>query len=292
MPNANSVAMSNPSGSPLAPGSIKHVFIVLEENTNYSDIIGNTQDMPFLNQLADQYAYAKNYYADTHPSIGNYFMLTTGQIVTNSDGSSGTVSEDNIVRQLLAAGKTWKEYSENIPSVGYTGPDKGGYTEHHNPLSYFSDVRNNSDQAKNLVPFSQLAIDIANNQLPDYAFIVPNEFNDAHSCPSSGSCNKLTVADNWLKTNLDPLLQSPNFDTPGGGLLIITFDESAKSDPTHGGGHTAWVAIGPDVKKGYVSDTFYQHANTLRFMAEEIGLRNFPGKAASAASMKEFIIGN
>lgn len=278
----------------------KHVLIVLEENTRYSDVIGNTKDMPYLNSLANTYAYAKNYYANTHPSIGNYFMLTAGNVITNNSSHTATVPDDNLVRHLVTAGKTWKEYSESLPSVGFTGSSAEPYDQDHTPLAFYSDVRDNPDQAKNLVPFSQFAADLAGNKLPDYSFIIPNSYDDADGCPPrlgeagppGGSCNKLAAADTWLMANIDPLLKNSNFNSPGGGLLIITFDESAKSDKQNGGGHAAWVVAGPDVKKGYVSDTLYQHENTLRFMAELLGLTSFPGKAAGAAGMNEFMAGN
>ncbi len=44
--------------------------------------------MPYLNSLAQQYGLATHYYADAHPSIGNYFDLSTGQTVTNLDSYS------------------------------------------------------------------------------------------------------------------------------------------------------------------------------------------------------------
>ena len=284
--NQASIAQNSSSNSTVLTGQENHVFIVLGENQNYDHIIGNTKDMPYLNSLANTFAYAKEYYGNVHPSMGNYFMLTGGQIFSSSDSFSDEVKDDNIVRHLIDAGKTWKEYSENLPSVGYTGKDTNGYTEHHNPLSYYSDVRESSAEAKNLVPFSQFAVDIANHQLPNYAFIVPNNSDNAHSC------SNISCFDNWLKTNVEPLLKSPDFNTPGNGLLIITFDESASSDKTRGGGHTAWVVAGPDVKRGYTSSKVYQQENTLRFMSEELGLTSFPGKASSAASMKEFLVGN
>lgn len=56
----------------------EHVIIVVEENANYADVIGNMADMPYLNTLAVNYGVATNYYADTHPSINNYFYLTAG----------------------------------------------------------------------------------------------------------------------------------------------------------------------------------------------------------------------
>ena len=279
-----SSASSPASSSGLGTVREDHVFIVLEENHSVADVIGNAS-MPYLNRLATTYSYAQGYYADTHPSIGNYLMLTTGQIITNDDTSSAEVSVDNIVRHLISAGKTWKEYSENLPHVGYTGGDANGYTEHHNPLSYLSDVRGSSAEAQNLVPFTQLAIDLARQDLPNYAFIVPDNNDDAHD-------GTLAQADSWLQQNIDPLIQSSEFNRPGAGLLIITFDESEDSDTAGGGGHVAWVVVGADVKKGYVSSTCYKHENTLRFMAKTLGLTDFPGAAESAADMDEFLSGN
>jgi acid phosphatase len=272
----------------IRPGlQVNHVFIVMEENHSYSDVIGNPQ-MPYLNSLAQTYSDAPAYYADTHPSIGNYFMLTTGQIITNDDGYTQTVSVDNVVRELLAAGKTWREYSEAIPYQGYYGGDTGEYAERHNPLSYMSDVRNDPAQQQNLVPFTQLATDIANHALPNYGFIVPDLLHDAHD-------GTLAMADAWLQANIAPLLASPDFNTPGGGLLIITFDESEDSDTQFGGGHVAWVAVGPDVNMGYppsgslIPVTWYQHESTCRFMLKLAGASVFPGACATAPDMNEFL---
>src|SRR5205807_9568350 len=73
---------------------------------------------------SDLYGLATQYYADTHPSIGNYFMFTMGQILTNDDGYTSTVSHDNLVRHLVSAGKSWKSYAEDLPSVGWIGDRK------------------------------------------------------------------------------------------------------------------------------------------------------------------------
>jgi acid phosphatase len=255
-----------------------HVVIVVEENTNYSSVIGSSA-MPYLNSLASQYGYATQFYANTHPSIGNYFMMTTGQIITNNDSYASTVTADNVVRRLIAAGKTWKAYAEDLPSVGYLGfGETGNYASKHNPIVYFSDVRNDANQAKNVVPFTQFATDLANNALPNYSFVVPNLCNDAHDCG-------LSTADTWLKNKIAPLLTNPAFQQDG--LLIITFDESG-SDNTSGGGRIAWVVVSPKARTGYRSTTFYQHQSTLRLMLEGLGLTGFPGAAASAPVMGEF----
>src|SRR5260370_13308552 len=81
---AGQAAMTPP---PLA-SSVRfgHVFIVVEENANYSDVVASPS-MPYLNTLANKYGLATNYFADAHPSIPNYFELTTRQIVTLIDAS-------------------------------------------------------------------------------------------------------------------------------------------------------------------------------------------------------------
>src|SRR5881409_2775585 len=211
---------------PSPGGGFGHVFIVTEENHDYASVIGSSS-MPYLNALAQQYGLATQYYANTHPSIGNYFMLATGQIITNNDGYSTIVTVDNIVRQLLAGGKTWKSYAEGLPSVGFTGATSGRYARKHNVFALLSDVVNDPVQVNNLVPFTQFATDLANGTLPDFSNIVPDLCNDAHDCA-------LSVADTWLKNNIAPLIQSATFQD--GGLLIIVFDEAASGDATNGGG--------------------------------------------------------
>ena len=251
--------------------------MVVEENHSYSEVIGSSS-MPYLNQLANQYGLATQYYADVHPSIGNYLMLTTGQIETIDDSFSGTITDDNVVRELVNGGKSWRSYAESLPSVGYTGGDVYPYFRHHNPFSYFSDVLGTS-QANNLVPFSQFGSDLGAGNLPDYSFIVPNALHDAHD-------GTLAMADLWLKSNIDPLIKSPGFQK--NGLLIIVFDESVLADVAHGGGHVAMIVVGPQVKTGFKTSTDFQHQSTLRLTLSTLGINSFPGAASLAPDMGVF----
>lgn len=248
-----------------------HVVVVVEENSSYSEVIGSS-DMPYLNSLANQYGLATQYFANTHPSIGNYFMLTTGQIVTNDDSFTGTVDADNIVRELVASGKTWKSYAESRY-------DPVLYAKRHDPLSYFSDVVNSPAQSQNLVLMSQFSSDLSNNTLPNFSFVVPNLLNDAHDAP-------LQVADAWLQDNIAPLISNAQFQKDG--LLIIVFDEAATSDSTNGGGHVAAVIISAKARQGFQSTAMYQHQSTLRLILDGLGVANRPGASSGAPAMGEF----
>jgi len=268
--------------TPSAGAQFDHVFIVLEENNDYSSVTSSS--MPYLTGLAAQYGLATQYYANTHPSIGNYLDMTSGTVLTNDDSYSGSpFNVPNIFRSLIAAGKSWKGYAEDLPSTGfvdYTQIEVGQFASRHFPPIYYTDVHDNPAQAQNVVPFTQFATDLANGTLPNYSFIVPNLCNDAHDC-------SLNTADSWLQQNIDPLVRSAFFQQ-NNCLLIITFDE-AGGDNTNGGGQVYWVAVSPTKsKRGYVSTTLYQHQSTLRLMLKGLGVTSFPGDAATAPDMSEF----
>ncbi len=258
-----------------------HVVMVVEQNHSYSSVIGSSA-MPYLNSLASKYGLATHYYANTHPAIGNYFQMTTGSVLTNDNSltpSSFPVTADNIVDQMMLAGKTWKSYAEDLPYAGYTGGNTGNYAVRNNPFAYFASVQNSNAQKMNLVPFTQFAADLNSNQLPEFSYIVPNQIND-------GAAGSMAQSDAWLKQNIASLLADPNFQKDG--LLIITFEESASTDTTHGGGHVATLVIGPNVIPGYKSTTLYQHQSLLRTVLSALGATSFPGTAAVAPLMSEF----
>ena len=267
---------------------VGHVFVLVEENHAYESVIGNAA-MPFTNGLAQRYSLATQYYAVRHNSLPNYFMLTVGDKVTTDDTFAGTVSSDNMVRALTAANKSWKIYAESLPSVGYTGPSVVPYAKDHNPFTYITDVLNSGAQKANIVPFTQLATDLQNNTLPDYAMIVPDLSNDGHDCPNEASnctdTDKLTNIDQWIHTNVGPLINSSVMQD---SVLIYTWDESVITDLANGGGHVATILIGPKVRAGFQSTTMYQHQSALKLAMQLLGVKDFPGAAATATDMNEF----
>ena len=261
------------------PPISSRVFLVVEENHRFSDVIGNSA-MPYLNGLASQYGLGTHYFSNAHPSLPNYFMLTAGLPETNNNDFPGPVADDNIVRQLTKGNKSWRGYAESLPNPGYTGGDVYPYFKHHNPFVYLSDVIGTS-QGNNVVAFSQFSSDLTSDSLPDFSFIVPNVLDDAHD-------GSLAAADRWLSSNIGPLVNSSAFQS--GGVLIIVFDEGEDSDLAHGGGQVPFVIVGPQIKKGYRSATFYQHQSTLRLVLSTLGVKSFPGASASARDMGEFFV--
>lgn len=261
------------------PTTFNHVFVVGLLEKDYAQIFpAGAPSMPFLDSLARSGGLATNYFGNAHPSIGNFYMLAVGDTVTTDDNDTTTFAGDNIVRQLVAAGKTWKSYAESIPSAGYIGSDNGLYIRHHNVFVMLSDVKSDTAQRRNVVPLSQLQADITAGTLPNYGMIVPNECNNSHLCP-------LSTVDAWLRTTLTPLLANPAFQA--NGLLVILFDRSATST-ANGGGRVGMVVVSSRAKVGYTSPTLFQHQSTMRLTLSALGINTFPGASATAPDMKEF----
>jgi hypothetical protein len=282
-------------GVTVAGSPAVHVALIIMENRNYSSVIGSSS-APYFNSLASKYGLATQYYANSEgESLPDYFMLTVGDTVTSSAGYSGSVTEDNVVRELTKAGKTWKVYAEDLPYAGDisrtdAGTDSAGlpaYVYIHNPFIYLCDVNGSTPcpvaydpkQALNVVPYSQLAQDLASGNLPDYMFIIPNNCHNTHDC-------SLSTGDSWLQSNVPQLLNNSAFQNDG-GILVVTFDESG-GDTTNGGGRVATIVAGSTVKPGYKSTTLYQHQSALRLMMKALGVFSYPNAAASAPDMDEF----
>jgi phosphatidylinositol-3-phosphatase len=60
--------------APLTVPEFDHIFVVIMEYHGYDEIIGSS-DAPFINELADAYGVAANYFSVAHPSLPNYLAL-------------------------------------------------------------------------------------------------------------------------------------------------------------------------------------------------------------------------
>lgn len=281
----------DPVTNQIQANSRPRVYLIVFENQEYEKLIGNPH-APYINSLAKQYGLATNFYANTHPSIGDYFMMTTGSVVTNDLYFSSLYDGDNLARELGQEGVTWKAYLESLPSVGYEKDKAYPYVKSHNPFAYFSDIHFVDSQKANMVPLTQLQQDISAGTVPSFVYIVPNQVNNMHDCPPGmDTCtnnDKLLHGDQWLQQTIAPILAQSSFQK--NGLMIIAWDESWDNDSRNGGGHIPIILVGPNVKPGYEGDTFMQHEALLRLICETLEVPNQLGAAVTAPSMSDFLI--
>ena len=81
------------------------------ENHGFSEIIGNTADAPFINQLAANGAMMAQSFAEVHPSEPNYYALFAGNtLVKENVCPVNAGNEPNLGSQLLAAGYSFNRF--------------------------------------------------------------------------------------------------------------------------------------------------------------------------------------
>ncbi len=259
--------------------TFQHIFIVVEENHSYSEIIGSTA-APYINSLTSQNGLATNYFAISHPSLPNYLALTGGStfgMTTDCAPTSCPVNAANIADRVEASGRTWKAYEESMPSACYLS-DSGEYVPKHNPFVYYADIQGNASRCQSHdVPYSQLATDLASDSTtPNYVFITPNLCDDMHDC-------SVSTGDKWLQSNLPAIFTSPAWTTQT-SLMLITWDE----DDGNASNHVATLVIGPSVIPGYLSSTVYNHYSLLKTLEQDWSLAALTTNDSGATAMSDF----
>jgi phosphatidylinositol-3-phosphatase len=217
--------------------ALDHVFVVVLENHNLDQIIGNP-NAPHLTQLANRYNLATNYNGVWHPSLPNYLAMITGDWVATDDIRHVTVgiSDDDspsnaidppvanasthrwranlpsIAQQLVAAGKDWRAYLQGYPVVGtamanWPGDSNTGkmYAVKHNPFPYVAYTQDHPSEQNKQVPFEQLFGDLGAKTVPALSYIVPDQCRDMH-----GIGNPLAACGQYF-TGADPAAQDADY---------------------------------------------------------------------------------
>ncbi|HET7244279.1 MAG TPA: alkaline phosphatase family protein [Streptosporangiaceae bacterium] len=242
--SAGAVSSSSGSGHSWGVRPLKHVFVIMMENTSYDDLLSpSNTNTAFIQQLAANNGLATNYFGVTHVSLPNYIAATSGQTWgSNSDdiAQAPLFDHQNLVDQLEAARVSWKAYMEDLPSPGdlVTETPDGLYVRKHNPFLMYPDVYNNPARADNVVPLTQLSTDLSTGRVPQFVWITPNICNDMHggapSCPfPSSPTDPLQAAlyqdgDNFLNTWVTAITHSRAWT--GHSAIFITWDEGSFAD--------------------------------------------------------------
>jgi phospholipase C len=232
--------------------SFAHVVVVVFENKEYDNVIGNPY-APNFNRLAVSGAVLTNYDGVSHPSLPNYLALVSGSTHgIHSDCATCTVAGPSLADTLRKQGRTWKTYVEGLPRPGYAGASFALYAKKHDPFLYFRNVLRSPTQRKLVVPLTQLATDVKNNSLPSFALVVPNLCHSMHDC-------SVSTGDAWLHSAIEPLLQAPALAR---SVVFVVFDEGYTN--VGGGGHVPALALGPVVRPGARYSRRTDHYGLLR----------------------------
>jgi hypothetical protein len=292
----------------------KHVFVIMMENTGYNSLIGNP-NAPWINQAAERYGLATNYFGVTHPSQPNYIAATAGITGAVSDNDE-TLNVPNIVDQLASHGKTWKAYMQSY-SLCTTKLDHACgnqlYERKHNPFVTFADVQSSPSRMANIVDLSQLDTDLASGKVANYVWISPDQCNDMHgrAAPSTDPCNfgnvqgLISTGDRFLSTEVHKIMSSRAWS--GNSAIFIAWDESdftasgfngfgddsgcCDSITGQGGGHVVSLVITRSEDDPRTSSVAYNHYSILRTIEESwrLGCLGFTCDKANVPNMRALV---
>jgi hypothetical protein len=295
-----------------AAPAFSHIYVIMEENTSYDAIVGNTADAPYINSLISKYGFAANYYGVTHPSEPNYIASIAGDFFgLHADDPTFRSDATNLVDQLESKGLTWATYQQGLPSVGSTvaqdpATGTGLYVIKHDPFMLFNDVRNSATRVKNVKPMTSLATDLATGTAPNYSLIVPDQCHDMHGVSPPSATNYgmpwcgypanfviphavVQASDDYLKSLVTTIMTSPAWTSDS--VIVVTWDENESSGlpntgPTRGYAGTEGCCASPPGDGGgrvptivitntpthLVSLRPYNHYSLLRTIEDNWGL--------------------
>jgi hypothetical protein len=290
------VSPSLPFPAPLPPPAhvprFEHVFVIMMENTDFGQVIGDRKDAPYINSLAARGALLANYQGVYHPSDQNYLAIAGGDVFVKGPVYFPHIhiAATHLGDLLEAAGKTWRTYEEGMgtPCNTSTRYDKN-YEPDDAPFILFDDIQGNPGRCRrHLVDVREWPQDLKHiASTPAFAWLAADDYDDGE-LPGNGSPRSLKVQDAWLRRTLEPLFEAPAWREQK-TLLILTWDESN----TTANNHIAAIVLGSaaTVKPGYVSRVRYDHYSTARTIEAALGLPGMTSNDAYARAFDEVFVG-
>jgi len=288
--------------------NFQHVFIIMMENTGYTSLIGNP-NAPWINFAAQTYGLATSYFGVSHPSQPNYIAATSGSTNGVANDNDTTINVTNIVDQIEASGRTWKAYMQSLSlcNGNLLASSCGNqlYERKHDPFVSYKDVQNNPARMANIVDFSQFSTDLANNKVPDYSWISPDQCTDMHGRggPSTDPCNfgnvqgLIATGDAFLSSTVNEIMNSSAWN--GNSIIFITWDESGFPfvdtsgccDANPGGGHVVMLTISHSDHSARTSSVAYNHYSMLSTIEGgwQLGCLAFTCDTANVPQMSDLV---
>ncbi len=292
-----------------ATPSTHHIFVMSEENTSYSAVVGNTSQMPYYNSLVSKGTMWSNYYSNAHGSMLSYIETLSGTSFNcngNDCGASGSLTGPSLMDLMNAKGMAWKGYFDGVSTCGelapqstnwIVNPDSNGnqnYYQRHAGFPWYAVGTATAATCKSggngWWGMSQFTSDLASGSIGYLNWITPDGTSDGHD-------GTLQQMDAFMQKYLTPLLASSYFQPGGDGILIIWWDEASLSDNSCGGpdgkscgGKIPMMVIGPGIKANNDDVTSANHDSAARFIQQQLGFTPSLGKSVSVPDFSNTLL--
>lgn len=255
------------------------LFVIILENGNLLDVMLQS----FMGKLSKMGCILSNYHGIQPPSQVNYWALSAGSTFRDflkPTNNNVNLRASNIYDLLDKKEISWKVYMENYPEVCFTGAKSkvdgminknSAYVRKHNPAISFENIQKDPIRCEKIVDAKILLKDIIMQDVPRFAFYVPNNMNNGHDTNPE-------FTDDYLFRYWGPLFLDARFMR--NRTVIITYDENGNYDAPSGT-HTCNIVqrenpiytlfLGPNIEPGENKE-FYSHYNLLRTIEDHFEL--------------------
>lgn len=166
---------------------------------------------------------------------GTVDLLLTPEEVARASQRRHWFDGRNLVDQLEARHLTWKAYMQGLPAVGSVvasapaGVSDGLYSQRHNPFMYFTNVRQNPERLKRIVPSTQLSVDLRRaDTTPNFVWLSPDNCHNMHGLPHDDAAAVGIPDCAATESTLAPQLrtQAPHSSAPGIDHKVVALGDA------------------------------------------------------------------
>ena len=257
-----------------------------------------------------------------------------------TNGPTNQTTNLHLASLLMRSGHTWKSYQEdidltkdangkltNVPlsrgqytvplsslsgnfSSGvnrFNGSTQYNYAAKHNPMVFFTDTNGGDDPSTSnplrfhYAPLQQLFEDLRDDNVAEYNWITPDQYNDMHTALTggykglTGDAANIRQGDDFLAQVVPVIMASRAYQE--GGVIILWWDE-AEGDGVSGDNADDFNHTVPEIIISkhahhndhgvpYASTVNLTHSSDLKTMEEIFHLQSLLGDAANATDLSD-----
>jgi phosphatidylinositol-3-phosphatase len=312
-------------------GRIQHISEEVAYASAYHNVLATPNgNNPHIHPSEPSYIWAE---------AGTNFGVLNDNDPFATNGPTNQNTSQHLSNLLTQAGRTWKSYQEDIdltpagtqvnnvplPAAQFTvplsslsgtfasgvndfnGSNQYNYAAKHNPMVFFTDTNGGNDKStsnplvSHYAPLQQLFFDLDHDQVADYNWITPNQYNDMHTALTggykglTGDAANIRQGDDFLSKVIPVIMASKAYKE--NGVIILWWDES-ETDGVNGDNpddfnHTVGeIVISKHAHQNergvpYASPVLFSHSSDLKTMQEVFQVEPLLGDAQNANDLSD-----
>ncbi len=313
-------------------GSVVHISEQVAYAANYHNVLATPSgNNPHIHPSEPNYLWSE---------AGTNFGVFNDNDPFATNGPTNQDTDQHLAGWLTAARRSWQSYQEDIDLTtngagqltsvprpenlwtvplssfsgrfaagfvnAFNGSSQFNYAAKHNPMVFFTDTNGGDDASPenplsaNYAPLQQLFKDLDDDNVAEYNWITPDQYNDMHTALTggykglTGDSANIKQGDDFLRQVIPAIMASKAYKNHG--VIIIWFDESEQDSATdnpddfsHTIGEIVISSRAHENVNGrpYASPIAYSHSSDLRTMQELFRVGPFLGDAANANDLSD-----